>query len=503
MKSLGERSLTAVFWGGGGAIFKIALQFGAMVSLARILGPEQYGLFAIGAIVVSFSGFFADFGIAYGLIQKREITRDDLRFVTTWQLLTGTLVTIIVVSSSSLLATLLGDPRAQMVIAALACVCFLNALAAPSLNLLKRAMDFKSIQIAQIAAYIAGFMLVGIPLALAGAKVWALVAAWFVQALTTLVILFVRSPHPIKPLIWFKGAGSVLQFGGTVLVTNLVNWIIGNIDRVVVARAFMSKDVGLYSSSYNMLYNPTASLLGVIQPVFFSATARIADDNKRITSAYLALMGCVAAFVVPAFAGLSAVASTFILALYGEAWREAGPLLAPIALVMPLFLAWGLTTPLVWAGGQPGREWKVQFPLALLWVAATWSASQVSPATVGWTVVGLAFVRFVAMLWAAMSLLRMGVRKLWEAVRGGLLLSVVCAMLMGTVDRSMMEWSGSGPMLRLAVDVLAGGVAMVSAMLLFPGLLAADAINIIAKMIARAPRPVAKLLQILLLRHHP
>ncbi|MFX6409630.1 oligosaccharide flippase family protein, partial [Acinetobacter baumannii] len=78
-----------MFWGGGGTLLRIVMQFGAQVVLARILGPEQYGLFAIGAIVVGFSSFFSDIGLAYGLIQKKEIAAKDIRFVFTWQIILG------------------------------------------------------------------------------------------------------------------------------------------------------------------------------------------------------------------------------------------------------------------------------------------------------------------------------------------------------------------------------------------------------------------------------
>lgn len=490
-----------MFWGGGGAIFKIALQFGAMVTLARLLGPEQFGLFAIGTIVVGFSGFFSDFGIAYGLIQKEEVTHQDLRFVATWQLLTGLIVTVAVISTSALLASLLGDARAQQVIEALALVCLLNALAAPSLNLLKRALDFKSIQLAQVSGYFVGFVLVGVPLALADARVWALVAAWLTQALVTLVVLFARSPHPVRPLLWFKGAGAMLHYGGIVLITNLVNWMIGNIDRVMVARFFSSRDVGLYSSAYNMLYNPTASLLGVIQPVFFSASVRVAEDSsKRMVDAYLVLLACIATFVLPLFAGLAAVAPTFILALYGPAWHEAGALLTPMALAMPLFLAWGLTTPLVWAGGKPGREWKVQLPLAMLWVGAAWLASSTSPVAVAWTILVLGSIRFVAMLVAAMRMLDLRLHQILQAVRGGLLLSIACAALMASIDHFLRQWAGGSALTRLAADVLAGGATLGLSLRLVPALVNPETAAFLSKVSTRLPAPLAAILTVVVPR---
>ena len=287
------------------------------------------------------------------------------------------------------------------------------------MNLLKRALDFRSIQVVQIAAYVGGFIVVGIPLALAGLQVWALVAAWLAQALITLIMYFAYARHPIKPLMWYLGAGNMMRYGVTVLVTNLVNWIIGNIDRVVIARVFESKDVGLYATVYNVLFNPTSSLLGVVQPVFFSASTRITDDRKRIAGGYVALIGCLSVFLLPVFAGLSVVAETFVLALYGEAWHGAAAIMSPLALAMPLFLAWGFTTPLIWAGGQPGREWKIQLPLALLWVLGTWAAARISPAAVGWSIVVLSLLRFFLMLRVAMFLLEIKASRVWLAVRNG------------------------------------------------------------------------------------
>jgi PST family polysaccharide transporter len=50
---LSQRSISAALWGAFGSMVQLILQFGIQVVLARLLGPEQYGLFAIAAIVIS------------------------------------------------------------------------------------------------------------------------------------------------------------------------------------------------------------------------------------------------------------------------------------------------------------------------------------------------------------------------------------------------------------------------------------------------------------------
>lgn len=470
---------------------RVTLQFGVQVALARILGPEQYGLFAIGAIVVSFSNFFSDIGIAYGLIQKREVREEDVRFVITWQLIIGSLVTFAVYLASGYIAAFFGESASQTVIEALAVICFLNALAAPSLNLLKRNLDFRRIQIAQNASYIIGYILCGIPLALFGAQVWALVAAWITQATVSLVLLYVAGRHSLRPLFWHVDARSLSTYGLTVLVTNITNWMINNVDRVIVGRIFSGRDIGLYATSYNMLYNPTSSILGVIQPVFFSASARISEDPARVQAGYRSLLAAVSLFILPVFAGVSAVAGTFVVALYGPAWESSGPLLQPLALAMPLFLVWGLTTPLLWTGGYVLREFLTQIPVAVLWVVACWFAARFSLSAVAWTVLVLFVVRCIVIVGTAVRLLRLDIGTIWRATRGGLVVAAAIACALALFDLTARDVLAE-PLGRLAVEILVAATLMPVLIRLAPWVVSSDLLPLMERLAARLPSPVAR-----------
>lgn len=497
MKDLTSHSLTAFFWGAGGAVTRIVLQLVTQIALARILGPEQYGLFAIGAIVVSFSNFFSDIGIAYGLIQKRDVSHEDLRFVFTWQIILGSLVTFAIVIFSDEIASFFGETAASGVVLSLAGVCLLNALAAPSNNMLKRQMNFKRIQLAQLSGYVGGYILVGLPLALSGAQVWALVVAWIVQSGITLVILYAGARHPLRLLFWHDDARSLSGYGATVFVTNVTNWMIGNIDRVIVGRFFSGREIGLYATSYNMLQSPTSALLGVLQPVFFSASARVMDDQARIAAGYYALVGAIFVFIFPAFASVSAVSETFVLAVYGESWVDAAVIFRPLALAMPLFLIWGMTTPLLWAGGKPGREFKTQLPVAVLWVGVSWLAAQHSLAMIGWAVCGMFALRCGVIIFMASRTLALAWRPLWAALRAGLVISIPCAITTATLDLFLQGPLWGHPVLRLALEVLAGILVYLLLLARAPGVMTPELAVLLDRFADRCPNLVARYLHAL------
>ncbi len=488
---LGARSISAFMWGGGGAFLRLFMQMAAQIVLARLLGPEQYGLFAISVVVMSFSAFFSDIGMAYGLIQRKTLDDSHVRFVFGWQLVLGVAVAGLLAVLSPLLADFFREPRLQALILALAPLAFVQAISAVSLNLLKRELDFKALQIAQTIAYFIGYVCLGVPLALTGAGVWALVAAWGVQSLISLALMYRAARHPLRPQLRHPDARSMGQFGGTVLLTNLTNWLIGNVDRTVVARTLDSASMGLYSNAYNLVNTPSSTMLGFMQPVLYSACAKVQDDPQRIRKAYLLLMAGIGLVVMPVFFAMSAVADTLVLALYGQHWAQASEVLRPIALAMPIALLWGITTPVLWNTGRATLEFKMQLPLAGLWLIGAWFAAQASLAALAWTVLGLFVLRTLLFTQLAIRQIDVTWADCARALRGGLMLAACVALAGWGADHALMAVLPGNPS-RFAAVILACALAVVIVVRVLPNLLTPDLADILRSGLARLPRPAAR-----------
>ncbi|MCA1979120.1 MAG: lipopolysaccharide biosynthesis protein [Thiobacillus sp.] len=489
--SLGARSVSAFLWGGGGAFLRLFMQMGAQIVLARLLGPEQYGLFAMSVVVMSFAAFFSDIGMAYGLIQQKTLDESHVRFVFGWQLILGTAVALVLALLAHPLADFFREPRLPAIILALAPLAFLQAVSAVSLNLLKRELDFKTLQIAQTVAYFFGYVCLGIPLALGGAGVWALVAAWGAQSLISLALIYRAARHPLVPVFTHPDARSMGHFGGTVLLTNMTNWLIGNVDRTVVARTLDSASMGIYSNAYNLVNTPSSTVLGFMQPVMYSACARVQEDPQRIRKAYLLLMAGIGLTVMPVFFAMSAVSETLVLALYGPHWAQAAEVLRPIALAMPVALLWGITTPVLWNTGQVTLEFKLQLPLAGLWLLGAWAAAQASLAALAWTVLGLFILR--TLVFTRLAIRQISVRWLdcARALRGGLVLAA-CAMLAGWGADHVLAATLPGSQIRLAAIVLACAAAVGLALRLLPGLFIPELADMLRMGLGRLPRAAAR-----------
>lgn len=493
--SLGKRSIDAALWGAGGTIVRLIIQVGTQITLARILGPEYYGLFAIGVTVITLSTFLSDIGLAYGLIQLKEIDSRDIRFVFTWQILLGLSVSTAVFLAAERIAIFYDEPRSKQIVEVLSLLCLINALTAPSLNLLKRNLKFKQLQIAQLCSYIIGYIVIGLPLAYHGAQAWSLVIAWLVQSSTYGAITYAFVRHEIRPLIWYERALQQYKYGGLVLVTNLVNWAIGNIDRVVIGRLFGSREIGLYSTTYNLLYQPTTTALGVVQPVLFAASARTSGDDARILTAYQGLVAGLALFILPAFTALAVLADPFILTVYGSKWNEAAALCYPLALAMPIFLLFSLTTPLLWSTGHARREFQVQAPMALLWlIACIWAAEQ-SINTVAWMVLALSSLRCAVIVGVAVHVTKLTLQSLWLAVRGGILITLIMVLTVSKLDQLLNTWMAWE---RLLVGTSMGAALVLVLLRLCPWTISPELSALLARLIKRLPRAWANRLAFLI-----
>jgi len=478
---LAQRSISAALWGASGSMVQLVLQFGIQVVLARLLGPEQYGLFALAGVLVSLGGFFT-FGITSALVQKRTVSAEDVRFANFWQLCIGTLVAAAVYLLAGPAAAFFQEPRVAPVIQALAVVCLVQALCSTAGALLQRELDFKSVQLATVGAYALGYGTIGIPLALAGYGVGALVMAFLAQTLALAALLYARARHPLGLAIRHRDAAWYARYAVTVSATHVNNWALMNLARVVVGKLFPSTAVGLYSLPYNLVTQLASTATGVQAPLF-SAGARVQGDAARLRTLFLSMLAATALIAAPAFVGMGAAAPTLVLALYGEPWAESAPLMRAFALAMPFFIATAVTTPMLWNAGRITHELKYQLPIVFVLAAAAAVAAQHSLAAVGWAVFGIFVLRFVVITAAAMRALHLGVRELGTALRPGFLVSALVAAAILAVDPLVPNHQ-----LALGLDICTGLAAQLVALLLVRPWFSAEVNALFEKLLAMLPR---------------
>jgi hypothetical protein len=373
-----------------------------------------------------------DRGFGVALIQAREVSDELVRYAFTWLLVTGAAAAVGLCVAAPRLAVLFRYPALSTAIYGGALYVFAYAFSVVPVALLQRDLDMKSLQVAQIVAYLVGYVGVGIGGALVGLGAWSLVGALVTQSMVYGLIAYTQVRHPIRPLFKLKNQ-HLMNFGNLVVGTNLLNWAIENLDNLVVGRLYGMHALGLYAVCYNLVRTPTDCLITTLQSVLFAVGAKAQENLPGLRKAYLTVMSAVLLVLCPILMGAASVASTIVEGIYGKRWVGAGALLLPLALAMVVHsLLTG--SGLLWANGHGTAERKVEAGTLTIFLLSLLVASRISLQAIAWAVLSVYILRGLWLTSKILNSIQLSWGDFFAAARGGLLLGSITAGTFYMVD---------------------------------------------------------------------
>lgn len=452
------KALRAFKWNAIGIAARIFLQFAVMVALARMIGPEDFGLFGGSMLVFGPAALIAELGFGIALVQRKDVSDDDRRVAWFWLVVSHLVVATAIVAGAPLLAKLLGDSTLQDGIRWMALALAITAFLVLPMAELRRRIDFRTLQTAQVGGYFAGYVVVGIPLAVLGHGGWSLIAALMVQQAAMVVICRRIAPQPLLPRVGRLPDG-LRAFGVRVVGSNIANWITENVDNLLVSRFRGLADLGLYSVSYSLARTPTNHVVNMVQQVVFAASSRAQDDEASLRRGYLALLKAIGLVTFPVFFGAAVVADSVIAGLYGARWVEAAPVFGALCVAMPFHALMAVAGPILWGRGRTNVELRVQTGVALALVAILFILKDRSLSLLAWGVCVVYVGRAIFMTAALAGDLQVRWREVAAALASPLALAAVSMVVLWLVD-GYVENLDFNAVMRLACLIGTAGSAL-------------------------------------------
>ena len=335
-------------------------------ALAAILGPEDFGLVAMGLAFVTLIQVVLEQGVSTAIVQ-RERLEDRYVDVAFWLNLAWCLLLAAVsVGLAGWWAAANDTPELEGVIVALSGLLLIWGLMIVPMALLQRDSRFKELAAAWSAAALVGGV-VAVTLAVAGAGVWAFVAQQLVMDGVAVVVMVAALRW--RPRFHFSRthARELLGFSSSVFVANLGGFVNRRADTLLMGLFFGPLAVGLYRIAdriVDLVLEFTMRPIGVIALPHFS---RLQSDPEGLRDSVEKCLRLTLLATVPALAVVAAT-SDFVLALFGDEWAAAAtvlPLLCVVGVVKGLVF---FTGPLLFAVAKPLLR------AAVLWVLGALSA---------------------------------------------------------------------------------------------------------------------------------
>src|SRR5271167_420861 len=224
------------------------LQIIGVIVLARLLTPEDFGLVAIVMVLTRFAPLLIDFGLADAIVQKSQITHNQVSTLFWLSIGIGIAVAAGLAACSPLIARFYQEPRLQSIALGFAVTFVFTGLSSQHLALLRRTMQFVTIARIQLLSALAG-LTVAILIAISGYGYWALVMRPVVSAVCvaaeTLLVCGWRPGFPV----FDSEVKSMLRFGMHVLGFSIIHSVTSIADRVALSLFYTPNDVGLYQNA--------------------------------------------------------------------------------------------------------------------------------------------------------------------------------------------------------------------------------------------------------------
>jgi O-antigen/teichoic acid export membrane protein len=326
--TLKRKAVQSTAWYGMTRLVTQSISWVTTLVLARLLTPEDYGLFAMAYAVISFFELFQEFGLGVAIVQRKDLTRQHIDAVIRITVASSFVLAAAASLGAPLAAAFYREAKLTGMIQALSLLFLLNSIGLVPYNLLTRELDFKRRSMAESVGVIAQ-ALSSLAMAAAGLGVWALVLGNVARGVVrngTMLALARWRPRWTRD---FSGVGSYLRFGLRVAGTSGVNTVSNVANNAIVGRFLGGAPLGFLSMAESLgRSNPFHSITtAVINQLSLPLFSKLQHDDDGLRAYFLRITRYLAIISLPLQIGIALVAGEAVRILLSDKWSPATPLL--------------------------------------------------------------------------------------------------------------------------------------------------------------------------------
>ena len=268
-KSVKNKSVNAFSWDLFGRLFTQSNTFIVSIFLARLLGPEQFGLIAMAMAFISIASVFIDIGFSSALIQRENNTPLTYNSIFVFNIFAGIILTIITYLFAPLIGNFYGNQEVTTLVRWLSLIFIFNSFNRVQNVILNKNLNFKAVTLRTfVASAISGTL--GIIGAYNGMGVFSLVLQTLSFALIGTILLWSTSTWKPKLQFSYSEIKKLMGYSLFAFFERILNNIFMRLDVLLLATIFSPISVGYYTRSSSLVDQVTKyTSSSIIRVLFF------------------------------------------------------------------------------------------------------------------------------------------------------------------------------------------------------------------------------------------
>ena len=334
IEEVGRRAARGVFTTLAARVAVQLLNVGALMVLARMLRPEDFGLVGIVVSTIGLGDLLRDFGLSAATMRARTLTPGQINTFFWINLALGALVAGVCAAFAPWVGRWYHDERLTALTLLLSCNFVISGFAAQHLALVRRQLRFDVLARNTLFSSTAG-QLVALSCAFLGLGYWSLAAGAMTSNFVSAAMASASSGwRPQRPQ-FDPAVKPMLHFGGYLGVFGVLSYAAQNLHNVAIGAIWGSVAAGLYNRALTLLRTLVGYVQGPFQQVGPPALARIHHNPEAFRRYYLEVLSAMLAAGAPLGAFIALEGVTISNLMLGRQWTLAGEILRWLALGTP------------------------------------------------------------------------------------------------------------------------------------------------------------------------
>lgn len=297
-----------------------------IIILARLLTPNEFGIFGIAALMLAFFEVITETGVNVVLVQEKENIKEYINTAWVVSILRGLIISLLIFIGSGPISTFFSSPNSLYILRIISIVPLLRGFINPTVIKFQKELNFKNEFFYNISYYLVDaviVIIVAFQTHSAISFVWGLLAGVVFELFIS--HLFV-SPKP--KLIFEKSKiKKILNRGKWMTFAGLFNYVFHEGDDWVVGKLLNTTSLGLYQVAYKISGLPVYEVGQIVNRVTFPIYSKIKDDTFRLKKAFFKVLFTVSLFVIPFGIILLTFTKPLVLLILGENWLSIVPVI--------------------------------------------------------------------------------------------------------------------------------------------------------------------------------
>jgi O-antigen/teichoic acid export membrane protein len=209
--------------------------------------------------------------------------------------------------------------------------CIINGMSHTGMNILKRQLEFKFLNIGLLIAQVIGQVGVGLTLAFLGFGVWSLVFGALTQVLIMAVLILSKRTHAFGFKRSFTDYWELIKQSSQFSLLRILEAINRYLPTFCVAFYLGVTATGLFDRVFMLVILPLEYVSTSLSKVLFPVFSQFQGQTKNLARAFKTTITLVSSVVLPTAAGMAVAGDKIVLTVLGPAWASSIPFLSPIA----------------------------------------------------------------------------------------------------------------------------------------------------------------------------